>query len=783
MAVSESELQAKWVIHGQVQGVGFRPFVYRLARRHGLTGEVWNQRDGVHLLLQGYRDQLADFRAGLLATAPTAAHIDRIEERSTAPSGQWTEFRIRPSRDTAFGQPCTRIPADLALCDACRAEMLDPDNRRYRYPFINCTHCGPRFTLIGALPYDRSQTSMASFTLCPACRSEYDHPEDRRFHAQPNACARCGPQLRFLTAQGEPVAGDPLKSAAAQLQQGAILAIKGIGGYQLVCDATRPDVVQRLRTRKHRPHKPFAVMAPNLPSLRQWVNLREQEAALLTGPISPIVLVTSKSDWPEVAPGMDRLGVMLPYSPLHELLFFETAGRPPADQWGQQVFPHLWVVTSGNVSGAPIFIDDAAAMAGLSGIADGFLIHNREILERCDDSVWLGGEQPRVVRSARGMAPQNTTLPLALPPVVAVGAGLKSTVCVASGENAVLSAHIGDLSQLDSCEAFDHTVSHLLASLALHPEWIISDLHPELYSTQFAEAYARSHDIPHLRVQHHHAHVGAVLAEQGRNPKDDTPYLGIALDGIGLGEDGLPWGGELFVLSDHRITRLGHLRPLPLPGGDAAAREPWRMAVAALSTMPGGEAYLPRFAHHAGYPVIRQMLAGQVQTPFSTSAGRWFDVFAGWLTGCEYSTFEGQAAMTLEALARCAGDGQLAGWPEGFTLCDGVLDFLPALAQCVEHAVSEPAKAEAAWRWHGTFVLGLTRWIDWAIQQTGIRSVVVSGGCLLNQIVYDGLRQAYPAENGGDVQLLMAERIPCNDGGISLGQLWIAAYLGLFYSS
>lgn len=756
-----------------------RPFVYRLATLNNLFGEVWNDSEGVHILLQGSEGSLDSFYRGFVTSVPKGVQIDQLAIVEAGAQTPFEDFRIGPSVRLPGQQIQTRMPADLALCEDCLSEMLDVGNRRYRYPFINCTQCGPRYTLIESLPYDRPNTSMRAFPLCAECLAEYENPSDRRFHAQPNACPQCGPRLQLwdLSGGGQEVGGDPLKGAVQRIQQGDIVAVKGIGGFLLVCDARMPDTVARLRERKGRPHKPFAVMAPNRASLRQWVCLTEQEEALLSGPISPIVLCESRQTLPGVAPGVDRWGVMLPYSPLHFLLFHQAVGCPELADWLHTALPHLWIMTSANRAGSPIVKDNEQALEALTGLADAAVCHDRDILQRCDDSLWLGGRALRVVRSARGMAPTCTTFSAPLPPLLAMGAGLKSTVCVAAGNQAFLSAHIGDMSHPDTCQALDETAKKMMAAFAIDPAYIITDVHPDLYSTEFGERLARAHGAARIPVFHHHAHVGAVLAEWGLSHDSQTACLGVALDGVGLGEDGQLWGGELFQLAEGKISRLGHLSPLPLPGGDAAAREPWRMAMAALSLLPKGERYLPRFTEYAGYSVILRMIEKGIQCPMTTSAGRWFDAIAGLLGVCDRMTYEAQAAMQLEA---CARKGKRS-WPsefgKGFTLHEGVLGFLPVLNALAE--MTEPdSQVDAARLWHEVFTEGVIAWIEWAVASTGIRRVALGGGCLLNQIVYDRLEAYFKSEQGAAIEGFLPIKVPCNDGGISLGQIWIAAYLG-----
>ena len=751
----------RWAIRirGQVQGVGFRPFVYRLATQRGLSGFVRNDGAGVAIEVQGSPAVLDDF-INALRQPPALARIDDLAVSDLIPDRNVGDtFAIVASS----GGPVTaEIAPDSAICPACLAELFDPRDRRYRYPFINCTDCGPRYTITAALPYDRPNTSMAGFTLCPDCAREYRDPGDRRFHAQPNACALCGPELNWRDASGRPmVAADVIEAALARLLAGDILAIKGLGGFHLVCDAQNPAAVARLRQRKQRDAKPFAVMAANAASLAAWADINPTERRWLESPQRPIVLLRQHPETerrlPDIAPGLAHLGAMLPYTPLHYLLFHQAAGRPTGTAWLETIQPLLLVMTSANPGGEPLVIGDEEAARRLAGIADGFVSHNRAILARCDDSVVTDGG---FIRRARGYTPQAIRLPGAGPSVLAFGGFLKNTVCLTRDDRAYLSPHIGSLDNAETCRALEEAVEHLQDILRIEPERIACDLHPDFPSSRLAARYAAKQDLPCIAVQHHHAHIAAIIAEHGLR----EPILGLALDGVGLGADGGIWGGELLKVDGARFERLGHLRPLPLPGGDRAAREPWRLAAATLHELGRSDEISRRFGAKAD--LIRQMLERRVNTPETSSVGRLFDAAAALLGVRELSDYEGQAAMELEARAHRHGSAApLAG---GFVLNDdGLLDFFPLLAWLSEGVAAELGAA----CFHATLASALSEWLAWARKISGIRKVALGGGCFLNRLLTTQLRAGL--EKAG-WQVLTARQTPPNDGGLSLGQAWVA---------
>ncbi|HET9576558.1 MAG TPA: carbamoyltransferase HypF [Usitatibacter sp.] len=752
-------------VRGAVQGVGFRPFVHRLARELGLAGWVRNDGQGVAIEAQGPADALRALVERISTEAPALARITAVETQPAPVLARAPRFDITRSGE---GPIDTGVTADAAICRDCLRELFDPANRRWRYPFINCTHCGPRYTITSGLPYDRPQTSMARFALCPACRSEYEDPADRRFHAQPNACSHCGPGLAFADASGATIPGaDPVAQALAAIRAGGIVAIKGLGGFHLACDARNPRAVAQLRARKNREEKPFAVMLCNVASIGALAECGEREAALLQSVERPVVLLRKRESCDAaltgIAPGLAWLGVMLPYTPVHYLLFHEAAGRPPHDAWLDAAQPLALVMTSANPGGEPIVRDNAEALERLAGIADALLIHDRDIVTRCDDSVVRAGPGPafHFVRRARGYTPRAIRLARAGPPVLAVGGFLKGTVCLTRGDEAFVSQHIGDLDNAPTCKALEETAARLMELLRIRPAIVAHDRHPDFFSTAYAAELARSLGVPARAVQHHHAHVAAVAAEH----RVDAPVIGLALDGVGLGDDGEAWGGELLLVDGARCERRGHLRRIALPGGDRAAREPWRMAAAALHLLGRDGEIEARFPHGAGWSV-RHMLEAGIRTPHTSSAGRWFDAAAGLLGVKERCAYEGQAAMLLEALAARRPDAQPLA--DGFSIdADGVLDLSPTLAWLLGRG----DVLFAAATFHATFAEALAQWALHQVRETRIRRVALGGGCFLNAILSSGVRQRL--ERAG-VAVLEASQVPPNDGGLSLGQAWVA---------
>ena len=754
-------------VRGTVQGVGFRPFVYRLAQDLGLSGWIRNDADGVSIEVEGPAPKLASFERRLQADAPALARVDALQGAARACLERDCGFRILASR---AGAVTTSIPPDSCTCDDCLRELLDPADRRHRYAFINCTQCGPRYTLTRRLPYDRAQTSMASFPQCPLCAREYADPASRRFHAEPNACPVCGPTLAFADARGRAQAGDPIASTLRMLRAGGIVAVKGLGGFHLACDARNAAAVSRLRERKHREEKPFAVMAANAASAGLWVDVGVAGRALLESRERPIVLLPMRPGSAQrlagVAPGLDVLGVMLPCTPIQFLLFHEAADRPSGVAWLGDAHELLLVMTSANPGGEPLVTANDEALARLDGIADAFLLHDRDIVARCDDSVLRigAGGAPQFVRRARGWTPVAVKLPRTGPSVLATGAWLKNTVCVTRGDEAFLSPHVGDLDNAATCGAMVDAVQHLCDVLDVRPQAVAHDLHPDFFSTRFALDFAADRVLPAHAVQHHHAHVAAVAAEHGV----EGPVLGLALDGVGLGDDGAAWGGELLEVDGGAYRRIGHLSTLAMPGGDAAAREPWRMAAAALHRLGRSAQIEPRFGGRRASAAVASMLVRDLRCPRTSSMGRWFDAAAALLGVRETSAYEGQAPMLLEAIARGTCDASERDLEELVpVLPDGSLDPTPLVARLAD----APDAPRGAVLFHRAIAAGLARWVAAGAERTGLRTVALGGGCFLNVLLTALLVERL---EGLGLRVLEAQRAPPNDGGIALGQAWIA---------
>ncbi len=760
-APEHAPVRRRVVVHGVVQGVGFRPFVYRLAVRHGLAGWVRNDGAGVQAEVEGPAAAVAAFRAALRREAPARSTIRSLRTRRRRATGE-RDFRILPS-DAGSQVEAAPIPPDIATCDACLAELRDPGDRRHRYPFLNCTDCGPRYTIVRGLPYDRPRTTMAPFPLCEACAAEYGDPADRRFHAQPTACAACGPRLT-LWAGDRAVPGDPLSGTIRRLEAGAIAAVKGLGGYHLACDATAAAPVAALRARKQRPDKPFAVMARDLPALHRLARVTRTEAALLQGWRRPIVLLEARPDGP-LDPGVGGssrwIGAMLPYTPLHHLLL---EGRYPA-----------LVMTSGNRRDEPIVIDDGRARRELGGVADVILIHDRAIEARADDSVArvvAGRTLP--VRRSRGWVPAPIALPRGGPPVLAVGGDLKNTCAITRGDAAFLGAHVGDLEHPAAMDAHGEAVDHLRRLLGVELALVVHDLHPDYHGTR----WARQQGLPTLAVQHHHAHGLACLAEHGH----DGPALALALDGTGYGTDGHVWGGELLAVDVLRFERLAHLRERSMPGADRAAREPWRMALSVLHDACGeldGLDDLPplRGAPPAVSEGVRRLLARGDAGPRTSSAGRLFDAAAALLGLCQVTSFEGQAGMALEqAAARARGTRPLPyhvgdpgrGAPR-------IVDLDPAFRALVDGVRAGTPRRRLARAFHQTLAAALVEVAADAAERTALHTVALTGGVLLNGVLARMLRKGLRKRG---LRVLMHHRVPPSDGGLALGQAWAGVLAG-----
>jgi hydrogenase maturation protein HypF len=742
-------------VNGIVQGVGFRPFVYQLAGAHDLHGHVANTAAGVSLHIEGPPERVDAFIEALQSRKPPLAHIVEITVEPVEPAGL-TDFTIRKSSGADFR--ATLISPDVAVCDDCLAELFDPADRRFRYPFINCTNCGPRYTIIADIPYDRPQTSMRHFRMCPRCQAEYDDPDNRRFHAQPNACPQCGPQVSLFDSRRVPVPGDPILRAAELLKAGHIVAIKGLGGFHLAVDAFNDGAVERLRQRKHREEKPLAVMSADLQAVAAYAEVAPDEAELLTCMQRPIVLLTKRR--PEklafsVAPRNQYVGVMLPYTPLHHLLL-------------RHGFAAL-VMTSGNLSEEPIAIDNEEAFTRLKDIADYFLIHDRDIYLRSDDSiVRRAGGQTRSIRRSRGFVPIPLFLKDEMPPVLACGAELKNTICLTKGRQAFVSQHIGDLENLATENFFRLTIEHLQRILDIRPGLIVCDLHPDYLSTQWAQA---RRDLPRLQVQHHFAHIAAVMAEHGL----DGPVIGLAFDGTGYGEDGTVWGGEVLIADLAGYRRCAHLETVPMPGAAAAIKEPGRMALAYLHQVYGPDLWtldLPLLRTQARdrAQVILQMCARRINAPLTSSMGRLFDGVAAIIGLRQRVAFEGQAAMELEMIA----DDQTQArypfeWQEG-----GVRTI--AVAPIIKGVVADLQQGLPAFvisrKFHNTLIQGCADLCAAIGAESGLDRVALSGGCFQNRLLLEGLIQALTERK---LTVYSHRQVPSNDGGISLGQAVIGA--------
>lgn len=723
-------------IRGAVQGVGFRPFVHRLAVRHGLVGYVLNDGDGVLLEVEGRG--LPEFVAAVQQEHPPLARIDAVE-LTMLPDQGGQGFAIR---DSLAGAVRTLLVPDAATCEACLDELFDPSSRFHLYPFITCTHCGPRFSITHRLPYDRAHTAMAGFPLCPACARAYGDPGDRRFHAETLACPACGPRLSH-----------PVAVITNAMMAGGIVALKGIGGFHLLCDARNGAAVAELRRRKARADKPFAVMVANEASVVRVAAPTAAELALVTRTGRPIVLMQKRAGLaPAVAPGLDRVGIMLAYAPVHHLLFHALAGCPPDRAQRLHAQPSALVATSANPGGEPLVVDDDDAQRRLAGIADLIVTHDRPIVTRVDDSVLaIADGAPLCIRRARGFVPEPIDLGADGPAVLAVGAHMKATVTVTRGREAFMSQHVGDLDNRATRRFYDQTVRRLLDMLAVRPDAVARDLHPDFHSTRFAEASG----LPVIAVQHHAAHIAAIVAEYQLR----EPVLGLALDGYGYGDDGAAWGGELLFVEGAGWRRLGHLLPLVLPGGDRAAREPWRMGVAALASLGRIGDASRLFADVPLAGPLANLCDETAGWPASTSMGRLFDA-ASALLGLRYcQSYEGQAAMELEArvvVPRCL--------PDGYRLCDGILDFRPLL-DALSHLRGDPRVG--AELFHGTLIAGLGAWAAAAAVRTGASRVALGGGCFMNRVLAQGIAGALRARG---LDPLLPRSVPANDGGLSLGQ-------------
>ena len=742
-------------VNGIVQGVGFRPFVYNLAHQYDLKGEVANTAAGVSIHIEGLPEDIRAFETDLSAKCPPLAHVVDISGRTESVK-PFAEFRIVKSRGRA--RMATLISPDVSICDDCRQELFDPADRRYRYPFINCTNCGPRYTIIDDIPYDRPKTSMRHFKMCAACQAEYDDPTNRRFHAQPNACEQCGPHVSLHDHRRKPVAADDAIAAAADcIRQGRIVAVKGLGGYHLVVDALNTEAVLRLRRRKLREEKPFAVMSADLASIRNYARVRPEEEAVLTSIQRPIVLLQKKNPnslSEAVAPGNKYWGVMLPYTPLHYLLF-------------EHQFAAL-VMTSANLSEEPIAIDNDDAFERLADIADFFLIHNRDIYLRSDDSILkhTAGRR-RYIRRSRGYVPIPIFLNQTVPAILACGAELKNTICLTKGDKAFLSQHIGDLENRATLDFFRLTAAHLERILEIQPERIACDMHPDYLSTRFAKEQTQ---FPVTEVQHHHAHIVSCMAEH----KLDGAVIGLAFDGTGYGPDGTIWGGEVLVAEAGQFERVAHLAQVPMPGSSAAIKEPWRMALSYLHATYGDNLQdlslpLRNQIEAQKINIIVEMIEKGVNCPQTSSLGRLFDGVAAIAGIRERVNFEGQAAMELEMLANGHCDTiydiqwtqqvPIQMWPQ--TIIRGVV-------QDIQNGML-PADISA--RFHQTLVVLFGEICATIRRSHNLNRVVLSGGCFQNSLLLKGLIGQLEAHH---FEVYAHQQVPANDGGIALGQAIVA---------
>mgnify|MGYP006268960193 CR=1 FL=1 len=755
-------------IRGTVQGVGLRPTVYQLAVAHGLRGEVYNDGAGVVIRVGGDRAALEAFVAELPLSAPPLARIESLQRRpiAIATLGQ-DRFQISPSHG---GTICTQIAPDAATCPHCLTDSRNPHSRFYRYPFTNCTHCGPRLTIIRALPYDRPATSMAPFAMCPDCQRDYHDPLSRRFHAQPVACPRCGPRL-WLEGLGQG-GDDPIAAARHLLLAGEIVAIKGIGGIHLACDATNVRAVERLRQGKHRPHKPLALMARDVAVIARYCRISPEERALLESTAAPIVLLRKQTRAEELpaalSPRLPSLGFMLPYSPLHHQLLSPL--ETPI------------VLTSGNRVNQPQCIGNDEAMAQLRAITPYYLLHNREIVNRVDDSVVQVINGPQLLRRARGYAPAPLPLPPGFesaPPLLAMGGELKSCFGLGRAGEVMLSQHLGDLENAQALAAYESTLELYQVLFDHQPQAIAADLHPDYLSTQLAQQLGQRWQVPVYGVQHHHAHIAACMVEHGL-PMDSPPVLGIALDGLGYGADGGLWGGE-FLLADYRQgQRLAHLQPLPLLGGHQAMQQPWRNTYAQLMAALGwqalhrdyGDLELVKFLASKPRPTLDRMLTTQLGSPLASSTGRLFDAVAAAVGCCrEGVSYEGQGAMELEGLV----PENFAGAGYGFVIAPGAVPILsaaplwPSLLQDLQRG-TDPGIIAA--RFHYGFAAAIAALAQDLAQRHRLQQVVLSGGVWQNQTLLQAVINKL--EHQG-LAVLTHHRVPPNDGGLALGQVAIAA--------
>jgi hydrogenase maturation protein HypF len=772
-ATRQSLKSASISVRGIVQGVGFRPFVYGLAVKHNLKGWVYNTSEDVRIELEGTAEAIRQFERELKTKAPPLARIENVTVEYHPPRG-YKNFEIRQSQ--AQEGKYQLISPDVATCQACLGELLNPEDRRYRYPFTNCTNCGPRFTIIEDMPYDRPKTTMRYFQMCPQCQVEYDNPLDRRFHAQPNACPKCGPQVELVDNQGNLITeSNPIAAASQILKEGKVVAIKGLGGFLLACDATNDTVIKTLRQRKKRSSKPFAIMVATVEEAKKHCYVSPEEENLLTSPQSPIVLMRWREDSSvsrEIAPNLKFLGVMLPYTPLHHILLRDT-GLP-------------LVMTSGNLSEEPIARDNDEALRRLSGIADYFLVHNRDIYSRYDDSVAiLERGTSQLIRRARSYAPYPIRLQFEAKQVLGCGAEEKNTFCLTKDNYAFLSQHIGDMENMETLEHFDSTISLYKRLFHVEPEIIAYDLHPDYLATKYAQELSES-GMKLVPVQHHHAHIASCMADNGL----ESPVIGVALDGTGMGADGNIWGGEFLVADYRNFRRVGHLEYLPLPGGDAAIKRPYRTAIGYILTLLGENALNAVIVNEekqsqlasigqvtkVEVEVIKSQIERKINSPVSSSMGRLFDAISAMLGIRGEIDYEGQAAVELE-MAAYEEDYAHVKESYPYRIVENeelrivhLRDLLSAIIKDFREGVS---KGRISVKFHNTVAQMINEMCHLIANETGIRQLALSGGVFQNRLL---LRKTVSLLESGGFQVFTHRQVPCNDGGISLGQAVIANF-------
>jgi hydrogenase maturation protein HypF len=757
------EQRLKITVKGVVQGVGFRPFIYQLADKHNLKGWVLNTSGSVEIEAEGDKNELDEFLIELRQEHPPQAHISNLSFTDHRPAGYKT-FEIRKSLSRP--EEYQLISPDLATCCECQYDFTNKQNHRYGYPFTNCTNCGPRFTIIKDIPYDRPLTTMNVFKMCPTCQAEYDDPLNRRFHAQPNACPICGPTLWLTDAQGKKIdTQDVIGEVARLLKDDAIMAIRGLGGYLLAANAEDGVTIKRLRERKRRPAKPFAVMLSTMNRVREHCYLSVAEEKLLAAPSNPIVLLRwkdSSSISRAVAPSLNYVGVMLPYTPLHHLLM-------------QQVDRPL-IMTSGNLSEEPIAKDNDEALVRLQGIADYLLQHNREIHSRYDDSVaMVVDEQPVILRRARGYAPYPVRLPFKARQILACGAEEKNTFCLTRDENAFVSQHIGDMENEETLEHFEKTVALYSKMFRIKPQLLAADMHPDYLATKWAQARAEKRKLPLVYIQHHHAHIVSCMAENGVK----EPVIGVAFDGTGYGPDGHIWGGEFMIADCKNFERCGHLEYLPLPGGSAAIKRPYRTAIGYLYTLLGEEILTKKLpcldsVDKTELELIRKQVDKQLNSPLTSSCGRLFDAVAALAGVCTMISYEAQAAIELEM---AAGDIWIEEtYPFSITEDDSVkiIHLKEMLEAIVVDIRKEAEVATISAKFHNTVAQMIVKMCSELTRESGIRSIVLSGGCFQNRRL---LKKVTAELLKCNLKVLNHHQVPANDGGISLGQAVIANHI------